>query len=316
MNNIYAWVGFNIFVVLMLVLDIKVFQKEAHEIKLKEALGWSVVWIVLALLFSGLIYYEMGRQKTLEFLTGYIIEKSLSVDNLFVFIIIFSFFRIEPKYQHHILFWGIIGALVFRALFIVAGVALINRFHFIIYVFGALLIYTGFKIAFKSNEEMDPSKNFVLRLATKFLPISKDHDGGKFFLKKDGRWYATHLFIVLLVVETTDVVFAVDSIPAILAITTDPFIVYTSNVFAILGLRALYFALAGVMYLFHYLNYGLAIILAFIGAKMMMSHYYKVPTAISLSVVLGVLALSVVASLLFPKKEVEKLEKKVEETLN
>jgi tellurite resistance protein TerC len=301
-HSIYTWIGFNVFVLLMLVLDILVFQKEAHEIKLKEALGWSAVWILLALAFSGLVHHYMGRQKTLEFLTGYLIEKSLSVDNLFVFIIIFSYFKIEPKYQHHILFWGILGALIFRALFILVGVNLIHRFEFVIYIFGAILIYTGIKIAFKTDEDMDPSKNIVLRLATRFLPISPVHDG-KFFVRTAGRLMATHLFVVLLVVETTDVVFAVDSIPAILAISTDPFIVYTSNVFAILGLRALYFALAGVMHLFHYLNYGLAVILVFIGVKMTISHFYKIPTAVSLSVVLGVLTLSVVASLLFPKKK-------------
>lgn len=307
------WILFNLFVVGMLVLDLKVFQRQAHEIHIKEALGWSAFWIALALIFNVLVYKWFGKQKALEFLTGYLIEKSLSVDNLFVFIILFSFFRIEAKHQHRILFWGILGALVFRAIFIVAGVALIHRFEFIIYVFGAILIYTGFKIAFKSDEQMDPSKNIVYRLMQRFFPITSNNTTGAFFETINGRKYATQFFLVLLMIETTDVVFAVDSIPAILAISTDPFIVYTSNVFAILGLRALYFALAGIIHLFHYLHYGLAVVLVFIGVKMTISHFYKVPTLISLSVVLGVLTLSVVASVLFPKKkEEEKLEKLVE----
>lgn len=301
MTHTSHWVLFNVFVVAMLVLDLKVFQRKAHEIHIKEALGWSAFWIGLALVFNFLIYRWMGQQKALEFLTGYLIEKSLSVDNLFVFIIIFGYFNVTPKYQHRILFWGILGALVFRAIFILAGVALIHRFEFIIYVFGALLIYTGFKIGFKSDEPMDPSKNIVLKLIQRFVPITFNDPDGHFFIKTNGRWMATQFFMVLAIVETTDVVFAVDSIPAILAISTDPFIVYTSNVFAILGLRALYFALAGVIHLFHYLHYGLAVVLVFIGIKMTISHFYKVPTAISLGVVLGVLALSVIASVMFPK---------------
>jgi tellurite resistance protein TerC len=293
----------------MLVLDLKVLQKKAHEIHVKEALGWSAFWIALALCFNVFIYKWMGRQKALEFLTGYLIEKSLSVDNLFVFIILFSYFNIKPKYQHRILFWGILGALLFRAIFILAGVTLIHRFEFIIYVFGALLIYTGFKIAFKGDEQMDPSKNIVLRLVQRFFPITLDNEDGRFFQELNGRKVATQFCLALIMIETTDVVFAVDSIPAILAISTDPFIVYTSNVFAILGLRALYFALAGIIHLFHYLNYGLSVVLVFIGIKMTISHFYKVPTVVSLSVVLGVLALSVIASLLFPKKKEEEIPK-------
>jgi tellurite resistance protein TerC len=303
MNELSHWVAFNLFVVAMLVLDIKVLQRNAHEIRVKEALGWSAFWILLALAFNFFIYKWMGKQKALEFLTGYLIEKSLSVDNLFVFIIVFSYFGVKPKYQHGILFWGILGALIFRAIFILAGVALIHRFEFIIYVFGVLLIYTGFKIAFKSDEQVDPSKNVILRLAQRFIPIRADCQDGRFFVKVDGKKFATQFFLVLLMIETTDIVFAVDSIPAILAISTDPFIVYTSNVFAILGLRALYFALAGIIHLFHYLNYGLSVVLVFIGVKMTISHYYKVPTAISLSVVIGVLTLSIIASLLFPKEQ-------------
>lgn len=307
------WIIFNLFVLGMLVLDLKVFQRQAHEIHIKEALGWSAFWIALALLFNVLVYKMMGQQKALEFLTGYLIEKSLSVDNLFVFIILFSFFSIDPKYQHRILFWGILGALFFRAIFIFAGVALIHRFEFIIYIFGAILIYTGIKIAFKSDEQMDPSKNIIYKLMQKFFPITCDSKTGDFFEIRNGKKCATQFFLVLIMIETTDIVFAVDSIPAILAISTDPFIVYTSNVFAILGLRALYFALAGIIHLFHYLHYGLAVVLVFIGVKMTISHFYKVPTAISLSVVLGVLTLSVIASMLFPqKKEEDKLEKLVE----
>ncbi len=307
------WILFNLFVIGMLVLDLKVFQREAHEIHIKEALGWSAFWITLALIFNVLVYQWFGKQKALEFLTGYLIEKSLSVDNLFVFIILFSFFQIEAKHQHRILFWGILGALIFRAIFILAGVALIHRFEFIIYVFGAILIYTGFKIAVKSDEQMDPSKNIVYRLMQRFFPVTCENKTGHFFENVNGRKCATQFFLVLVMIETTDVVFAVDSIPAILAISTDPFIVYTSNVFAILGLRALYFALAGIIHLFHYLHYGLAVVLVFIGVKMTISHFYKVPTLISLSVVLGVLALSILASVLFPKKkEEEKLEKLIE----
>ena len=303
MNGPWMWTGFIILILFLLSLDLLVFHRKAHEIRFKEAMWLSVFWIALALLFNlGLYFYE-GPKLAMEFLAGYLIEKSLSVDNLFVFIVIFSYYRVEPKYQHTILFWGIIGALVMRAVFILTGVALIQKFAWTTYVFGAFLVYTGIKMAFSGDAEVDPSKNPIIKLARKLFPVSDDHDGGKFFLHRDGRWFATPLFIVLLIVETTDVVFAVDSIPAILAISTDPFIVFSSNVFAILGLRALYFALAGVMGMFHYLKYGLSIVLAFVGVKMIISHHYKLPISVALGVVVGVLGLSVLASVMFPKKE-------------
>ncbi len=286
----------------MLVLDLTVFHRKAHPIKFKEALGWSAFWISLAGIFAVLVYFWHGKATALDFVTGYLIEESLSVDNLFVFLLIFKFFKVPGQFQHKVLFWGIVGALVMRFIFIWAGVALINRFHWIIYVFGAFLVYTGIKLFKQEDSDVQPQQNPVLRGFRKIMPVTKDYVGGKFFVRDRGL-YATPLFLVLLVIETTDVVFAADSIPAILAITRDPFIVYTSNVFAILGLRSLYFALAGMMELFHYLHYGLAVILTFIGVKMLISNYYHLPTAVALGVVAGVLAISVVASLAFPKKQ-------------
>ena len=242
--NAYVWAGFLLFVVAMLVIDLGLFHKKSHEVKIKEALIWSAVWISLALIFNFLIYLYLGKVKALEFLTGYLIEKSLSVDNLFVFIMVFSFFNVESKYQHKILFWGILGALVLRAIFIFAGVALINNFHWIIYLFGAFLIYTGFKMLKQKEEKFDPSKNILVRIFKFFMPVTPQIKGNKFFVRINKKLYATPLFLVLLIIEFTDLIFAVDSIPAILAISNDPFIIFTSNVFAILGLRALYFALA------------------------------------------------------------------------
>jgi tellurite resistance protein TerC len=303
MNHTTLWIGFTAIVLIMLIIDLGVFNKKAHEVKMKEALIWSAVWITLALLFNVWIYFQMGQEAALRFLTGYLLEKSLSVDNLFVFILIFSFFNVKSELQHKVLFWGIIGALVMRAVFIALGVTLIERFHAIIYIFGAFLIYTGIKLALEKDKEVHPENNPVLRIFKKFMGVTETYEGDRFFVKRAGRWLATPLFVVLLVVETTDVVFAVDSIPAILAITTDPFLVYSSNVFAILGLRALYFALAGLMKLFHYLHYGLAIILVFVGSKMIISSFYKVPIGVALGVILLVLAGSVVLSLMFPKKE-------------
>lgn len=301
-DHIGFWIGFNIFVLAMLALDLLVFHKKPHEVKLSEALGWSAVWIALALVFNAGIYFLYGRQPAMEFLTGYVIEKSLSVDNIFIFILIFSYFRVPAKYQHEVLFWGILGALVMRAGFIAGGIALIKHFHWIIYVFGGFLIFTGIKLAIEKDKEVHPEKNPVLRIFKRFMPVSNEYDGGKFFTVKNGRRYATPLFVVLLVIETTDVIFAVDSIPAILAVTQAPFIVYTSNVFAILGLRALYFALAGIMSAFHYLHYGLSAILIFVGAKMLISDFYKVPIGVSLSVIVLTLAASIIASLMFPHK--------------
>ncbi len=297
------WIGFNVFVLAMLALDLLVFHRKPHEVSVREALSWSAVWIALALVFNAGLYFFQGRQPALEFLTGYLIEKSLSVDNIFVFLMVFAYFRVPQKYQHEVLFWGILGALVFRAIFIAGGVTLIKNFHWIIYVFGAFLIFTGIKMVLDKDKEIHPEKSPLLRLFRKFMPVTEGYENGKFFVRKDSRLYATPLFVVLLVIETTDIIFAVDSIPAILAITQDPFIVYTSNVFAILGLRALYFALAGVIRLFHYLHYGLSAILVFVGTKMLLSDFYKVPIGISLSVVACLLFLSVGASLLWPQKK-------------
>jgi tellurite resistance protein TerC len=302
-NDALIWVLFNIFVLAMLALDLGVFHRKAHEVKLREALIWSGVWIVLALLFNLLIYFLRGTQSALEFLTGYLIEKSLSMDNIFVFILIFSYFRIPAVYQHKVLFWGIIGALIMRAIFIALGITLIEKFHFIIYIFGAFLIITGIRMALQKDKEIHPERNPVVKLFRRFMPITDSYDDGIFFKKTDGRLFATPLFITLIIVETTDLIFAVDSIPAILAITIDPFIVYTSNVFAILGLRALYFALAGIMKLFHHLHYGLSAILVFVGIKMILTDVFKIPITLSLAIIAVILLISVVASLIYPKKE-------------
>ena len=301
-NQILWWVGFNLFVLMMLAIDLSVFHRKAHEVKFKEALIWSIVWIALALLFNLGIYFWRGPQTALEFLTGYLIEKSLSVDNLFIFLLIFSYFRVPALYQHKVLFWGILGALVMRAIFIAAGVTLIQKFHWLIYIFGGFLILTGIKMALEKEKEIHPERNPVLRLFRRFMPITSDYEGDKFLVKHEGRYFATPLFITLLIVETTDVIFAIDSIPAILAITLDPFIVYTSNIFAILGLRSLYFALAGIMQLFHYLHYGLSAILVFVGAKMLLAYIYKIPVDIALGVVAGFLLISVIASIIRPRE--------------
>lgn len=302
----YVWAGFIAFVILLLAVDLGLFHRKSHEVKIKEALIWSAVWISLAFVFNYGVYVFMGKEKALEFLTGYLIEKSLSVDNLFVFIMLFSFFNVPPKYQHKVLFWGILGALVMRAIFIFAGVALISKFHWIIYIFGAFLIFTGIKMLFHKDEEVAPDKNPLVRLFKKFFPVSEQMHGGNFFVKINAKTVATPLFIVLLVVEFTDLIFAVDSIPAILAISNDSFIIFTSNVFAILGLRALYFALAGITKYFHFLKYGLSAILVFVGTKMVIVSYYKVPITYSLLTILGILVLSVVLSVIFPQKEENK----------
>jgi len=302
--TIYVWIGFLAFVLLMLALDLGVFHRKSHEVKIKEALIWSFVWISMAMVFNYGIYVFMGEIKAMEFLTGYVIEKSLSIDNLFVFIMIFSYFNVDKKYQHKVLFWGILGALIMRSIFIFAGVALINKFHWIIYIFGAFLIFTGAKMLFQKDEKMDPNKNPLVRLFKRFFPVSDTMHGDRFFVKINAKTVATPLFIVLLLVEFTDLIFAVDSIPAVIAISSDPFIIFTSNVFAILGLRALYFALAGITQYFYYIKYGLSAILVFVGFKMLMVDFYKIPVMISLFTILGILVISVVASLLFPKKEV------------
>ncbi len=301
--HLIHWLAFLVFVFLMLALDLGVFHRKSHEVKIKEALIWSAVWIGLALVFNYFVYLYLGKVKALEFLAGYLIEKSLSVDNLFVFLLLFGYFNVEPKYQHKVLFWGILGALIMRAIFIFAGVALLNSFHWLIYVFGAFLVFTGIKMLTPGDAKVEPEKNVLVRLFKKVFPVTREMRGGKFFVRENSKLFATPLFVVLIVVEFTDLIFAVDSIPAILAISKDTFIIFTSNVFAILGLRALYFALAGITRYFYYLKYGLAIILAFVGAKMMVSGYYKLPVAWSLAVIFGILLLTIIASVMFPKKD-------------
>lgn len=301
-----AWilVGFNVFVVIMLALDLGVFHRKNEVVKVREALIWTAIWVSLALCFNGLIYVWKGKEAALQFLAGYLIEESLSVDNLFVFLLVFSYFKVPSQYQHKVLFWGILGAALMRASLILVGTALIERFHWVIYIFGAFLLVTGIKLGLSSGEddELDPGKNPVVRLVKRFMPVTTEYHGDNFFLRQEGKLLATPLFIVLMVVETTDLVFALDSIPAIFAITTDPFIVYTSNIFAILGLRSLYFALAGMMELFHYLRYGLAFILSFVGVKMLASKFFHIPIGVALAVIAVVLAFSVFASIKWPPK--------------
>ncbi|MBI2683467.1 MAG: TerC family protein, partial [Acidobacteriales bacterium] len=289
------WVLFNLFVLAMLALDLGVFHRKSHAVKFKEAVAWSAVWVALACAFAVVVFFWRGRTPALEFSTGYLIELSLSVDNLFVFLVLFSFFKVPGEQQHKVLFWGIIGALVMRFFFIFAGVALINRFHWIIYVFGAFLVYTGVKLATHDDSDVHPERNPVLKLIRRWIPMTEDYHAGHFLITRNGRRIATPLVAVLVAVETTDLMFAVDSIPAVLAISRDPFIVYTSNVFAILGLRSMYFALSGMFNLFQYLNYGLSAILVFFGIKMLLSNdgftlwglplHYKIPTGVSLAVV-------------------------------
>lgn len=301
-HSLYLWVGFNLFVLLMLALDLGVFHRHSHKVSFKEAMGWTGAWICLALVFNAGVYYWLGSESALQFLTGYLIEKSLSVDNIFVILMIFTYFRVPERYQHKVLFWGILGALVMRAIFIFAGVSLIERYHWIIFVFGGFLILSGIKMALPKKEEVALDKTIVMRLMRKFVRLSPSYDEGKFFTKSDGTRRATPLLAALLMVEATDLIFAVDSIPAILAISSDPFIVYTSNVFAILGMRSLYFAVAGLVEVFHYLKLGLSGILIFIGTKMLLMDTYKIPTPIALGIVLGILVLSIVASRVWPSK--------------
>lgn len=299
-GNIWLWVGFNGFVLAMLALDLGVFHRQSHRVGFREALGWTAAWIALALLFNVGVYHWLGSEPALEFLTGYLIEKSLSVDNIFVILMIFTYFHVPERYQHKVLFWGILGALAMRGVFIFAGVALIQKWHAIIYVFGGFLVLSGIKMALPKKEEVALDRKLVLRLVRRFLPTTSTYEEGHFFVKKEGRRLATPLFAALLMVEATDLIFAVDSIPAILAISSDPFIVYTSNAFAILGLRSLYFAVAGLVQLFHHLKFGLAAILVFVGGKMLLSDVMKVPTLAALAVVLAILCVSIVTSLLFP----------------
>lgn len=294
------WTFFNLFVLAMLALDLGVFHKKSHEVSVREALSWTCVWIILAMFFNLFIYYYFDKEKGLEFFTGYLIEKSLSVDNIFVIILIFSYFKVPAAYQHKVLFWGILGALVMRVIFILTGVELIHRFHWLIYIFGGFLVYTGFRMLTSGDIKIDPERNPLVKLARKIMPVTSSFEGDKFFVKQQGKTWATPLFLVVILIETTDLIFAVDSIPAILAISDDSFIVYTSNVFAILGLRSLYFALAGIEKYFRYLKYGLSAILVFVGVKMCMADFFKIPIEVSLIVIGFTLMIAMASSRLFP----------------
>jgi len=302
--SIYFWIGFHVFIFIMLALDLGVFHKKTHKVPVKEAVIWSGVWITLALLFNVFVYLEFGKIKALEFLTGYVIEYSLSVDNIFVFILIFSYFAVKDQYQHKILFWGIIGALIMRGIFIFAGVALINRFHWIVIIFGGFLVFTGIRMLFQKDTPVDPEKNPIVRFFKRFLPVTNNLHGDRLFIRENHRLYATPLFLVLLIIETSDLIFAVDSIPAILAISQDRFIVYTSNIFAIMGLRSLYFALSGIMGLFRFLKIGLAFVLTFVGLKMLAAYFeFEISIVLSLGIIVSILLISVLMSLVLKKDE-------------
>jgi tellurite resistance protein TerC len=295
------WILFNVFVLAMLALDLGLVGRRHRELSVREAISWSALWIALAVAFAVVMFFWQGRAPALQFLTGYVIEVSLSADNLFVFLLIFRYFNVAGEHQHKVLFWGIIGALLIRGLFIAAGVELIQHFEWITYAFGAFLVYSGLKLLRQGQEEIQPEKNPVLRLFRRIFSVTSEYKGGNFFVRRGG-WYATPLFVVLLVVETTDVLLAVDSVPAVLAVTRNAFIVYTSNVFAVLGLRSMYFALAGMLEKFHYLHYGLSLVLVFVGLKMIGEHYVNIPTEWMLGIVLGVLAISIAASVAIPKR--------------
>jgi tellurite resistance protein TerC len=303
-NETLLFILFNVFILAMLALDLGVFHKTARHVSVKEATVWSIVWIVLALAFNVGVFFVVGPTTALEFFTGYLIERALSMDNIFVFIIILSYFGVPQKYQHKVLFWGVIGALVMRSIFIAAGTALISRFEWVLYVFGAILIYSGWRMMTEKGVEVHPDKNIVIRLARKLFPVSTGYETTKFVVRKHGKLFITPMLLVLLTVETTDVVFALDSIPAVFGVTRDPFIVYSSNVFAILGLRAMYFLIAGVMNTFYYLSYGLSLVLMFIGVKMMVADFYPIPITISLLVVGLILGVAVGASVVRKKREV------------
>lgn len=302
MSNILGWSIFSVMVLIMLALDLGVFHRREHEVKMKEAIFWSVIWTLIALIFNWGVYLLKGKELAMQFLAGYILERTLSFDNLFVFLLVFNYFQLPHRYHHKVLFWGIFGALVFRAIFIGFGISLLHYFAWMIYVFGAILVWTGAKLAFEKDKKVEPEKNIFVKWFRKMCPVTTDYHEGKFFVRLKGVLYATPLVVILLVIESTDVVFAVDSIPAILAISQNIFIVYTSNVFAILGLRALYFAIAELMKMFHHLHYGLSIILVLIGVKMLIAHFFHVPTAIALGAILLILAASVVASIIWPQK--------------
>jgi tellurite resistance protein TerC len=308
--HIGFWIVFNGVILVLLFLDLAVVNRSYRVVPFKQALLMSGIWIGLAFVFAILVHQWMGPVKTIEFLSGYLLEEALSVDNLFVFILLFAYFKVPPEEEKTVLFWGIIGALIMRGVFIWAGVALVARFHWVLYLFGIFLIWTGLQLIRKGEVQRDPSRNIVLKFCRRFLPLTDTYEQKRFFVRREGKILATPLFVVLLVVETTDILFATDSIPAILAITRDPFIVYTSNVFAILGLRSLYFALSGLMKLFHYLNYGLSVVLMFIGAKMLLPERFQLPTWVALAVIAGVLTTSVVLSVIYPKPEASSSEER------
>jgi tellurite resistance protein TerC len=296
------WGSFSLFVIGMLALDLGVFHRKSHSVSVKEALTWTAVWIVLAMFFNLFVYHYFDKEEALEFFTAYVVEKSLSIDNIFVIIMIFSYFRVPDAYQHKVLFWGIFGALIMRVIFIFAGIELIHKFHWLIYIFGGFLIVTGARMVFGDDKPIEPEKNPIVRVVRKMFPVTESFEGDKFFVKRDHQLWATPLFIVVVLIEATDLIFAVDSIPAIISISENPFIVYTSNVFAILGLRSLYFALAGIEKYFTYLKYGLATILVFVGIKMVIADFYKIPIEISLIVISFLLAISMIASVVIKKK--------------
>jgi tellurite resistance protein TerC len=301
--NILFWFGFIAFVLAMLALDLGVFHRKPHEVRPREAGIWVAVWVTLALAFAGGLYLWAGHRVALTFLTGYVIEEALSVDNIFVMVLIFEYFRVPKNCQHRVLFYGILGALVMRGLFIAAGAALVSNFHWVLYVFGALLVVTGIRMAMKSDEEFDGEQNRIVKLVRKYLPLSADFHGKHFFIIEKGRRIATPLLLVLILVEFTDLIFAIDSIPAIFGVTTDPFLVFTSNIFAVMGLRSMYFLLAAVVDRFHLLKYGLALILTFVGFKMLTEKWIRIDIGLSLGVILGVLALSIVGSLIWTKPD-------------
>jgi tellurite resistance protein TerC len=296
---VYFWILFNLFALGMLVVDLRVFHRPGRTTSFRGALGWSAIYVALAAAFAALLYFWQGHQVALEFVTGYVLELSLSVDNLFIFLIIFNYFAVPDEHQHRVLFWGVLGALVMRGIFIGAGVGLISRFHWVLYIFGGLLIMSGIRLLVMGEHKVDPGKNPLVKALRRFIPVTNEYRGGKFFVRKS-RLYATPLLVVLLVIETTDVLFAVDSIPAVLAVTLNAFIVYTSNVFAILGLRSMYFAVSGLMKVFRFLHYGLALVLILVGLKMLAADYYRVPIAATLGVVAGVLLVSILTSVALP----------------
>lgn len=305
---LYFWILFNIFALVMLVLDLRVFHRPGHVVSFRESLGWTAMYVALAAAFAVLLFFWQGEQIALEFVTGYVLELSLSVDNLFVFLLVFNFFAVPDQQQHRVLFWGVVGALIMRGIFILTGVGLISRFHWVLYLFGGLLIYSGIRFLFMGDHQIDPAGNPVVKALRRWIPVTNEYQDGKFFIRNPQdnlRLYATPLLAVLVVIETTDILFAVDSIPAILAVTLNAFVVYTSNVFAILGLRSMFFAIARLMKAFRFLHYGLAVVLILVGVKMMAADYYRVPVGITLAVVAGVLLISIAASVEFPGKKTQ-----------